>query len=142
MLFIHPSVQLALILLCTYVFFLGAQRARQRHLHQHTVFRWERHVALGRIALCLLLGGLVGGLAMVRIYWHRFLVTGLHGKIALVMLPLMLFGLFSGIYMNSRRKNRAVLPVVHGLNNALLLGLAITQIVTGIKILRTFLQAF
>jgi hypothetical protein len=99
-------------------------------------------VALGRIALCLLLGGLVGGLAMVRIYWHRFLVTGLHGKIALVMLPLMLFGFCSGIYMNSRRKNRAVLPVVHGLNNTLLLGLAITQIVTGIKILRAFLQAF
>jgi len=63
--------------------------------------------------------------------WHGFLVTGTHGKVALVMLPLVLFGLFSGLYMDLRKKNRTLLPLLHGINNMVVLALAGYQITTG-----------
>ena len=131
MLVVHPVIQFFAILLALYVFYLGAQRFRALHLRQKAIFGWKRHVVLGEIALGLLLCGMIGGITMVYVYWHGFLITGTHGKVALAMAPFVIFGLVSGLYLHCKKKERKLLPLVHGLNNLAVLILAGTQIVTG-----------
>ncbi len=138
MLSVHPVIQGSAILLALYVFFLGVQRFRFLHLSQKTVFRWKRHVLLGEIALGAWLVGIVGGMTMVYFYWYGFLMTGTHGKVALVMVPFIIFGFASGQYMNHNKKKRKVLPLIHGLSNLVLLILALTQVVTGWWVYRVF----
>ena len=134
----HPVIQGFATLLAGYVFLLGLQRFRTLHLHQRVAFKWKSHVNLGTITLGLWLIGLIGGLAMVRVWWHGFLITGAHGTHALAMLPLLLFGLFSGLYMDRRKKKRKILPLLHGTNNLLLLILAFYQAYTGLWVYRVY----
>ena len=82
--------------------------------------------------------GIVGGMAMVYFYWYGFLITGTHGKVALVMVPFVIFGLASGLYMNHNKKKRKILPFVHGLSNLILLILALTQLVSGWWVYKAF----
>ena len=131
MLFIHPIIQCSTILLALVAFSLGVQRFRSLHLKQKVKFNWKRHVLLGQIAWVTMLTGMLGGAVMAKVTWHGFLVTGTHGKVALVMLPLILFGLFSGLYMDRRKKKRRLLPLIHGLNNMIVLALALYQISSG-----------
>jgi nitric oxide reductase large subunit len=138
LLVIHPVIQLSAIVSTVYVFYLGVQRFRSLHLKQKTLFRWKRHVVLGEIALGALLAGVLAGMTVVYVYWHGFLMTETHGKVALVMVPFILFGLFSGLYMNRKRRHRRLLPLVHGLNNLILLIFALTQLVSGWWVYRTF----
>ena len=138
MLVVHPVIQSCAILLALYVFYLGVQRFRTLHLRQKAVFRWKRHVVLGEIALGLLLGGMIGGITMVYVYWHAFLITGTHGKVALAMATFVIFGLASGLYMHRKKRERKLLPLVHGLNNLAVLILAVIQIVTGWWVYRAF----
>ena len=138
MLGIHPIFQCLAILLALYVFFLGLQRFRFLHLHHKTVFHWRQHVALGTIALGVLLAGMAGGIAIVYITWHGLFITGIHGKIALVMAPFIIFGLMSGLYMNHTKRKRRILPFVHGLNNLIVLIMAISQIISGSWVYRAF----
>ena len=88
MLVIHPIIQFSAIVLALYVFSLGVQRFRFLHLGQKTTFRWKRHVFLGTIAMGAWLGGMLGGVTMVYSHWHGFLITGTHGKAALIMASL------------------------------------------------------
>jgi CBS domain containing-hemolysin-like protein len=124
--------------LTLYVFYLGVQRFRSVHLHQKTLFRWKRHVLLGKIAMLALLGGMMGGITMVYLYLHGFLITGIHGKIALVMALFIIFGGASGLYMNRSKKKRTALPMIHGLNNFILLIFALTQVITGWRVYMQF----
>jgi hypothetical protein len=139
MLWIHPIVQVCAIVLAWYVFYLGTQRFRYLHLHQNAVFSWRRHAVLGVIALGVLLAGIAGGMIMVHMHWQGFLITGIHGDMGLfIMAPLIVFGTGTGLYMNYRKKKRRILPLIHGLNNLLILILASFQVVTGWGVLRTF----
>jgi hypothetical protein len=138
MLGIHPIVQCLAILLALYVFFLGLQRFRFLHLHHKTVFHWRQHVTLGETALGVLLAGMAGGIAIVYITWHGLFITGIHGKVALVMAPFIIFGLISGLYMNLKKRNRRILPFVHGLNNLVVLIMALSQVITGFRIYGVF----
>jgi len=95
-------------------------------------------VALGETALGVLLAGMVGGIAIVYITWHGLFITGIHGKVALVMAPFIIFGLISGLYMNFKKRNRRILPFVHGLNNLVVLIVAISQIISGSWVYRVF----
>jgi hypothetical protein len=128
---IHPTIQLFATCLGLYVFYLGIQRFRSLHLKQKVKFIWKRHVLLGKIVMTTWLVGMMGGASMAYMTWHGFLVTGTHGKVALVILPLILFGLFSGLYMNRKKKKRTFLPLVHGFANLTILVLALYQISTG-----------
>jgi len=138
MLVIHPIIQILALLLILYVFYLGLKRFRFLHLHQKTAFQWRRHVALGEIALGVLLAGMLGGIAIVYISWHGLFITGIHGKVALVMAPFIIFGLVSGLYMNHKKKQRKILPFIHGLNNLVVLIMAIGQIISGLWVYRAF----
>jgi len=86
--------------------------------------------------------GMAGGITMVRIYWHRFFMTGIHGKVALVMIPFILFGFFSGFYMNTVKKKRTILPLIHGINNFCTLILALSQIMTGLMVYYHFVLTY
>ena len=135
---IHPTIQFSAILLALYVFYLGLHRFRFLHLHQKAVFQWRRHVVLGEIAMGVLLAGMLGGMAMVYVYWHGFLITGIHGKVGLATVPFILFGLGSGLYMNRGKKQRRILAFVHGLNNLFVLLMAMSQIVSGWWLYKAF----
>ena len=93
---------------------------------------------MGGIALGALLAGMLGGIAMVYVYWHGLLITGIHGKIALGMFPFIIFGLVSGLYMNHKKRKRRILPFVHGLNNLVILIMALSQILSGFLVYRAF----
>jgi len=136
LLVIHPIIQFAAVMLTLYVFYLGVQRFWS--LHQKRLFRWKRHVLLGKIAMLAMLGGMMGGMTMLYLYWHGFLITGLHGKVALVMTPFIIFGAASGLYMNRNKKKRTALPMIHGLSNLVILILALTQVVTGWRVYMQF----
>lgn len=138
MLFVHPALQLLSMVFALYAFFWGIQRVRFVHLHRKTSFNWKRHVYMGSASLLLWTAGVFGGVSMVYLYWDSFLMTGAHGKTALVMLPLMLFGLISGIYMHRVRKRRTYLPLLHGLNNLVVIILAFSQIRTGWWVLTVY----
>jgi hypothetical protein len=142
MLLLHPIIQLSAIVLSCYVFYLGCQRFRILYLKQQAHFQWKRHVNLGTLAFCILLIGMAGGVTMVRIYWHRFFMTGIHGKVALVMIPFILFGFFSGFYMNTVKKKRTILPIIHGINNFCTLMLALSQIITGLMVYYNFVLTY
>jgi hypothetical protein len=88
-------------------------------------------VALGEIALGVLLAGMAGGIAIVYITWHGLFITGIHGIVALFLAPLIIFGFISGLYMNHAKKKRRILPFAHGLNNLVVLIMAISQIISG-----------
>jgi hypothetical protein len=138
LLFIHPAIQLITFILACYVFYLGYQRFSSLHMKKNVIFLWKRHVSLGTVTLATFLAGMAGGLLAVYTYWRSYLITGLHAKVAIVLLPLMIFGLLSGLYMNAKKKKRKWLPILHGANNAILMVLALTQVITGWKILRNY----
>ena len=93
---------------------------------------------LGKIALICMLLGLLGGLAIVRLTWHGFFVTGWHAYIGLCMAPLLVFGLVSGWQMDKVKKKRPALPLVHGICNLLVVVLALAQAYTGAMAFRMF----
>ena len=138
MLFIHPILQFLTFILACYVFYLGLQRFFSLHLRRNLPFLWKRHVVLGLVALATFLAGMAGGIVMVFTFWRSYFITGLHAKVALILLPLLLFGILSGLYMNFKKRKRMLLPLLHAANNVILLFLIVTQIVTGWKILTTY----
>ena len=138
MLIIHPILQLLATLLALYVLLLGANRFRRLHMQQKVPFKWQRHVQLGTIALLLWLVGIVLGLVMVKTYWHGQFITGSHGKGIYAILPLILFGLVSGWYMHKRKKQRILLPLIHGSANVLLIILVFLQALSGWRVYTVF----
>lgn len=138
MLLIHPVLQFLSTLVAIYALFLGINRFRFLHFHQKAIFKWKRHVFIGTVSLILLLSGMFGGMTLVYLYWHSFLMTGVHGLTGLVMMPLILFGLISGYYMNRVKKKRIILPLMHGINNLIVIILAVRQIESGWRVYTTY----
>ncbi len=135
---LHPVLQAGATLLALYVLLLGAARFRRLHLQQKTMFQWKRHVVLGTIALLSWTFGLVLGLALVRVYWHGFLITGPHGGRWVLLLPLILFGLFSGRWMHIHKQQRIILPILHGVTSLFLIIMALLQAVSGWQVYKEF----
>ena len=128
---IHPVVQFAAILLVFYAAYLGFQRTKSLHYNKTTQFLQKRHAIVGSIGLVSMLGGIAAGLFMV----NRYLLSpdmGLHVAVAMILLPLGLFGIFSGLLLYLNPKQRRFLPAIHGINNLVVLFLALAQIITGI----------
>lgn len=138
LLYIHPTIQGLTILLSLYVLFLGIQRFRFLHLGRKTKFLWKRHVNLGIIVVIGWLSGVIGGPIMARIHWYGFFITGIHWKIGMTILLLALFALGTGLYMNCRKKHSKQLVLIHGLANFILIGLALSQIYTGWRVINEF----
>jgi len=129
---IHPAAQLVAILIGFYALYLGFQRSQSLHFGRPVKFLRERHVIAGTIALISMLGGIAAGFIMV----NRYLLSpdmALHEAVAMLILPLGVFGIFSGFFLYLNPKPRRILPALHGLNNMLILLLALVQIITGIQ---------
>jgi hypothetical protein len=128
---LHPVVQLVAILVAFYVAYLGIQRTKSLHFGKSSRFMRERHVALGTISLLTMLGGIAAGFIMV----NRYLLNpdmSMHVVVAMIILPLGVFGILSGFLLYLDPKQRKILPAAHGINNLVILVLALLQVVTGI----------
>lgn len=135
MLYIHPVFQLCMVLLSLYVLRLGWQRFQSLHLGRKRAFARPRHILLGKIALGGLLVGMAGGAYFAKEAWHANFVTGAHAWIAAALLPLLAWGLISGLYLEYAPGKRKVLPLLHGLGNALVAALGVAQVFTGLHVL-------
>lgn len=131
MLWLHPVFQGLTTLLGLYVLALGAKRFLAVHLGRDARFDRKRHVRLGRMVLSQWVLGLACGLTATRLAVSEVFVTGWHWKIALVMLPLIVVGAWSGSVLNKVKRKRRALALLHAVNNLLLLCLALVQAWTG-----------
>ena len=131
MLFFHPVFQLAALGLSLYVPVLGCRRFVNVHFGRNVQYARKRHARLGILNLAMWLTGAAGGMVVVKLYRHANFITGLHWQVALAMLPLMLFGFCSGLYLYRTPGKKAVLPLLHGLNNLVLIFMAMSQIASG-----------
>jgi hypothetical protein len=133
MLWPHPIVVVAAFVLALTALHLGAVRFMAQHLgRKGKVFQWKRHVLLGTLAIAGWAGGLLLGLGGTWYSLDVVLITGQHHQVALAMVPLLLFGYWSGQVMDKTKKRRRLLPLAHGVCNGLLVLMAAAQAVTGV----------
>jgi len=138
MLVMHPLLQFIALIIALYVFKLGLSRFKSVHLKRKSPFDWKNHVRYGLAATIIWIVGFFGGFFAVYSEWNGIFLTGLHAKIALILVPFIIFAIVSGVYMDKRKKKRRVLPPVHaGLNTVMLL-LVLVQVFTGIQVFRVF----
>ncbi len=141
LLWIHPIVQSLTGLLALYVFWLGLTRFAGRHFGSRTVFKWKRHVLLGKTVVVIWALGAVGGLTVTYVTYGKIFPGSLHVIVGVLALLLMLVAWLTGSQLDRRREKSDVLPVLHMTNNLLLLILAAMQLYTGIGIIRGALLA-
>jgi hypothetical protein len=133
---IHPVLQTLAVLLSLYVLYLGWVRFSFAHLgRKGVIFQWKRHVQQGIAVMTTWALAFVIGLGAAWLGWQSVFITGLHYQTALAMLPLIAFGLGSGLLMDRKKARRTLLPLAHGIANALLVLLALAQLYTGILVL-------
>ncbi len=138
LLYVHPILQLLALALGLWALVLAWPRFVTIHLKSKRIFRRRRHILLGEFCLGGFILGMIGGLAMVRLQGKAWLATGEHAWGGLILLPLALFGLISGLYLAGSPAQRKVLPLLHGLGNLLVLGLAFYQAHTGRQVIANF----
>lgn len=130
-LYAHPLAQMAATALGFGALWLGLARARSLHFGVATPFRRRWHALLGQMTLYTWLGGGVFGALAAWDYWGLWLHSGAHATVGLVMAPLVLFGLISGLIMLRRPRRRKALPLAHGLACLTALALAVAQFFSG-----------
>jgi hypothetical protein len=129
----HPLLQLITIILCLYALYLGCSRIQSLHFGRKNGFKRDRHAIVGTLALGSLMLGMAGGAIIVARYLAKPVLESLHGKGAMVLLPFILFGLFSGFYMYLNPEKRKIFPIIHMVNNIIVLLLLCFQLATGIS---------
>lgn len=135
MLLIHPLWQVTTIFLGMYVFYLGWKRFAATAFGRTRPFQWKRHVALGKAAIYMWIYGTLVGISAAWVNWHSFGVTGAHFKLGILIVVLAIFGYWTGIHMDNHKKQRKVMPIIHGAGNLLLLLCTILTIGTGTKVM-------
>jgi hypothetical protein len=136
LLWIHPIAQALTTLLALYVLRLGLSRFASRHLGKTTAFNWNRHVTLGKVVVVVWALGALGGLSVTYLTYGKIFTQSLHFRIGIIMLPVLLITYLTGTRMDRRRGQSNILPVVHLVNNVILLILAGMQVVTGLDIVQ------
>jgi len=136
--YIHPLLQIVALLFGSYAVFLGLKRFLNVFFQFGSNFNWKHHVIAGQLALEDWLAGMILGTVVARVEWGGWFITGLHAKIAMVLLPMICFGLVSGLYMNLKPCRRKVLPLAHGFNNICIIVLVLVQIVVGTGVFKEF----
>ena len=137
MLSMHPIGQFIAIAVGIYAAYLGLQRTQSLHFAKATPFLRERHVTAGAISLISMLAGIAAG----KIFVSRLMENppmGLHEIIAKVLLPFLVFGVFSGFYLYLSPGKGKVLPAIHAINNLIIVHLALLQIITGVWVYKTY----
>ncbi len=133
---IHPFCQALATAVAVYALYLAAPRVLSAHFGRRGPFAWKDHVRFGGWGLVLWLVGTLIGILVVRVNWMGFFITGVHAWAGLLMAAFAVFGYATGRHMDAVKARRpAWMPVAHGLNNAVLIGLALWQAWTGWGIL-------
>jgi len=139
MLWIHPVIQAACLLLATYVMYMGLMRFKFQHLGQKAFFNWKRHVLLGKVVHGLWLLGLALGLFMTLEYWGSTNLSGGHYYVGIAMGPMILVSLITGLMLQKPRGKRVGLALSHGITNVLLYLMALYQAWTAVEVVQLFL---
>ncbi|NDV20140.1 hypothetical protein GO013_12015 [Pseudodesulfovibrio sp. JC047] len=134
----HPTIMILVFFLSLWVANQGVNRARFVLWGQKVKFDWKGHVRYGVLVMAVWALGMVAGSLVANMLYGASGMTGTHQKIAMVMLPLILFGAGSGLYMRFKKAPRKVLPLFHGANNLVLVVLAFLQLVTGYHLVVAF----
>lgn len=132
--YIHPALQAVVVLVSLLVLWLGIKRFAAKSLGKKVRFNWKLHVRLGMIVLIAALVGAGAGLVVARGHWSAWLATGPHGVLGLIAVFFILGGGITGWHMNRRKKQRRILPLIHGLNNLVLLGLFAALVISGLAL--------
>lgn len=139
MLWIHPILQLAALILAVYVLSMGVNRFRFQHLKRKCAFNWKRHVLLGKVVAWMWLVGMVLGVYMVQYNWGTLALTGPHYTVGLLMVPVILTGLVTGYILQKPSGKRPGLALTHGTANVLAFAMALYQAWTGVAAIRLLL---
>ena len=139
MLWLHPLIQLLATVMAFYVLFLAWPRFKSLHLSKQGKFEWKKHAFWGRIIIIVWLGGLVLGKVAVQSHWNMSPLFLTHSQGAMFMVPFMIVAYVTGSVMDRKKQKRLWLPMVHGLNNLVMLGIALYQVYTGYFIIVNFM---
>ncbi|MEZ7196788.1 hypothetical protein [Pseudodesulfovibrio karagichevae] len=139
MLWIHPLLQLAALLIAIRVLFMGINRFRFQHLKRKCPFDWKGHVKYGKVAAWLWMAGLVLGLYMAQQSWGALGLTGPHYDVGMLMWPFILVGLVTGYILQKPSGKRPGMALVHGASNAVAFVLALHQTWSGVEAVRLLL---
>jgi hypothetical protein len=77
---------------------------------------------------------MAGGKVMVSYVLENMPRESLHEKGALILLPILLFGILSGFFLYLKPGKRKILPALHAVNNITVLFVAVFQIITGLQL--------
>lgn len=133
---VHPAFMTLALLLSFWVAYQGVNRARISLFKHKVRFNWKGHVRYGIVVMSTWFFGMIAGGIMAKLIYGATEVTGDHRTIAMIMLPMILFGEGSGLYMKFKKGPRKILPIFHGANNLMLVLLACMQLFTGFYLVR------
>lgn len=139
MLWIHPIIQLAALLLAAHVLAMGVNRFRFQHLKRKSPFNWKRHVLLGKWVAWMWLAGLMLGLYAAQHNWGALGLTGPHYPVGLWMMGFILAGLVTGFILQKPSGKRPALALTHGAANVVAFVLALYQTWSGVEAVRLLL---
>jgi hypothetical protein len=132
-------LQLLALALGLFALVLAWPRIVTLHLGRKRIFRRARHVLAGELCLGGMILGAAGGAVVARLVRGAWLASGVHAWAGLAVAALAAFGLASGLYLAlARPRPRKALPLLHGLNNLLVLALAVWQAQTGRELMAYF----
>lgn len=124
---IHPVIMAVTMCGGLYALKLGGNRALSLHFGRRVPFNWKRHVQLGTVVLALWVVGPVTGLFGAQVAWGGTFIITSHVWTGIAMVPLALIGYFTGRTLDKVRRRRKWLPMIHGINNLVLVLLSIAQ---------------
>jgi len=136
MIYFHPALMLLVLAVACLALRQGLIRFASVRLGRKAMFLWKQHVLLGQLALAGMLLGLATGFATTWLAWSAPWSTGLHGKVALAIAALSVFGLVSGVWLDRAKKPGTRLGLMHAMGNSLAVLLAFFQLYSGVDLLR------
>jgi hypothetical protein len=137
---IHPILILLAIISGAYTGYLGWKRFRfRRSLGSASDFPWQRHVRWGKRFYILLWVGFLVGLGFLFNLRGKFLTSGFHGYLAILILLLFSIGVLLG-WKLSKGNGTNRLALTHLVINYSTFFIVFVQIVLGVIFLTFFLS--
>ena len=128
---IHPFLMFLVMLGGFYVLWLGWRRFQGLHLKQRVSFAWKRHVRIGSYVLAFWALGPVLGLIGSQIVFGATFINSTHAWWGIAMVPLVITGYATGRVLDRVKCRRKWLPLIHGVNNLVLVVMSLWQTFTG-----------
>lgn len=131
----HPLVQFLALALMIYVLYLGKNRFLSLHCGKRCPFAWKNHVRFGTWSMAAMLLGGIGGLVAAGIIWGVNFTNAVHAWQGMAIMALIASGYASGLALDKKIRHTALFTAFHGLNNLILIALALWAMYTGWEII-------